>query len=145
MAARPKLRWRTELAGALTDVGDGIHSLLEWHYVRDVERKHGLPRAKRQAVSRVSGRARYLDNHYSEFGVAVELDGHAAHPADARWQDIRRDNASAEAGIVTLRYSWADVTAEPCRVAAEVAKVLHRRGWQGHPRSCGPGCAAPSA
>jgi len=145
MTARPRLRWRAELVGALTDIKDGIHSVLEWHYVRDVERNHGLPRAERQAVSRAGGRTRYLDNHYREFGVAVELDGHAAHPLDARWQDIRRDNASAEAGIVTLRYSWADVTAAPCRVAAEVANVLRRRGWQGHPQSCGPGCAAASA
>jgi hypothetical protein len=96
MAARPRLRWRAELVGALADIQDGLHSVLEWHYVRDVERSHGLPRAKRQSVSEVGGRTRYLDNHYREFGVAVELDGHAAHPPDARWQDIRRDNASAK-------------------------------------------------
>jgi hypothetical protein len=145
MAARPRLRWRSELAAALADIGDGIHSVLEWHYVRGVEQNHGLPRAKRQAVSRVGGRTRYLDNHYQEFGVAVELDGQAAHPVDARWRDIHRDNASAEVGIVTLRYGWADVTEEPCRVAAEVARVLRNHGWNGRPRACGLGCAAPSA
>jgi very-short-patch-repair endonuclease len=145
MAARPRLRWRAQLAGALTDAGGGIHSVLEWRYVRGVERSHGLPSAKRQAVSRVGGRTRYLDNHYPEFGVAVELDGQAAHPAEARWRDIHRDNASAEAGIVTLRYSWADVTQEPCRVAAEIARVLRRHGWKGRPHACGPGCAAASA
>jgi very-short-patch-repair endonuclease len=144
MAARPRLPWRSELAGALTDVGDGIHSVLEWHYVRGVERRHGLPRAKRQAASRIGGRTRYLDNHYQDFGVAVELDGQAAHPAETRWRDIHRDNASAEAGIVTLRFGWADVTQEPCRVAAEVAKVLRNQGWTGRPRPCGPGCAAIS-
>jgi hypothetical protein len=142
MAARPKLRWRAELARALGEIGEGIHSLLEWRYIRGVEGPHGLPKAKRQAVSRAGARTRYLDNHYREFGVAVELDGHAAHPAEARWRDIHRDNASAEAGIVTLRYSWADVTGEPCRVAAEVARVLQLRGWTGHPRRCGPGCPA---
>lgn len=143
IAARPKLRWRAELSGALMDVGGGVHSVLEWHYVRSVERNHGLPRAKRQAVSKVAGRTRFLDNHYQEFGVAVELDGQAAHPVDARWRDIHRDNASAEVGIVTLRYGWADVTKEPCRVAAEVARVLRNRGWNGRLRACGPGCAAP--
>lgn len=145
IAARPKLRWRSELAAALADVGDGIHSVLEWHYIRGVERNHGLPRAKRQAVSRVGGRTRYLDNHYQEFGVAVELDGQAAHPVEARWRDIHRDNASAEVGIVTLRYGWADVTEEPCRVAAEVARVLRNHGWNGRPHACGLGCPAPSA
>ena len=145
MAARPKLRWRAELTRALTDVGGGIHSMLEWHYVRGVERSHGLPRAERQAVSRAGGRTRYLDNHYGEFRVAVELDGQAAHPAEARWRDIHRDNASAEAGIVTLRYNWADVTQDPCRVAAEVGNVLRHHGWTGRPRACGPRCAASSA
>jgi very-short-patch-repair endonuclease len=145
MVARSRLRWRAELVSALADVGNGVHSVLEWHYVRDVERSHGLPRANRQVLSRIGGRTRYLDNHYQEFGVAVELDGLAAHPADARWRDIRRDNASAEAGIVTLRYGWSDVTQEPCRVAAEIARVLRYHGWRGRPRPCGPGCAASSA
>ena len=144
MAARSRLRWRNRLASALTDIGDGVHSVLEWHYVRGVERSHGLPRAKRQSVSRVGERTRYLDNHYSEFGVAVELDGHTTHPAEARWRDIRRDNASAEAGIVTLRYGWADVIHEPCRVAAEVARVLRNQGWTGRLRPCGPSCEAAS-
>jgi very-short-patch-repair endonuclease len=145
MAARSRLRWRAQLVSAIADVGDGVHSVLEWHYVRGVERSHGLPRAKRQVLSRVRGRTRYLDNHYREFGVAVELDGQAAHPIEARWRDIRRDNSRAEAGIVTLRYGWADVTGEPCRVAAEVARVLRTHGWTGYPRPCGPGCAASSA
>lgn len=142
MQVRPKLRWRTELTSALTDVTDGVHSVLELRYVRGVERAHGLPRAARQAISRLGGRTRYLDNHYRAFGVAVELDGRAAHPAEARWRDIHRDNASAGSGIVTLRYSWADVTEHPCRVAAEVASVLRLRGWAGQPRSCGPQCVA---
>jgi hypothetical protein len=139
---RPKLRWRTELTGALTDVGDGAHSVLELRYVRGVERAHGLPRAARQAVSKIGRRTRYLDNQYHEFGVAVELDGRAAHPAEARWRDIHRDNTSAGAGIVTLRYGWADVTEHPCKVAAEVASVLRLRGWAGRPRPCGPQCVA---
>ncbi len=144
MQVRPKLRWRTELTGALADIGDGAHSALELRYVRDVERAHGLPRADRQAVSRLGRRTRYLDNRYREFGVAVELDGKAAHPAEARWRDIRRDNASAGAGIVTLRYGWADVTERPCQVAAEVASVLRLGGWTGYSRPCSPHCGTVS-
>jgi hypothetical protein len=140
MAARPRLRWRPELAGALTDIGKGIHSPLEWRYVHRVERPHGLPSAARQAVSRAGGQTRYLDNHYREFAVVVELDGQAAHPAEARWRDARRDNASAGMGIVTLRYGWADVTEHPCRVAAEVASILRLHGWTGCARACRPDC-----
>jgi hypothetical protein len=142
MQMRPKLHWRTELTGALSEAGDGVHSMLELRYVRGVERAHRLPRATRQAVSRLGRRTRYLDNQYRAFGVAVELDGRAAHPAEARWRDIHRDNASAGSGIVTMRYGWADVTEHPCRVAAEVASVLRLRGWAGHLQPCGPECTA---
>jgi hypothetical protein len=143
MANRPKLRWRQELAGALPLVGEGVHSGLEWRYVHHVERAHGLPRAIRQARSRVGQRTRYLDNHYVEFHVVVELDGRAAHPAEARWRDIHRDNATATLGIITLRYGWADITTNPCRVAAEIAQVLHQHGWKPRPRRCSPACTIP--
>jgi hypothetical protein len=142
LAARIRLRWRRELAATLADITDGVHSSLEYRYVRRVERPHGLPRAVRQAPSKVAGRSRYLDNHYREFGLAVELDGQAAHPVEARWQDIHRDNASAAIGLITLRYSWADVTMNPCRVAAEIGEVLRLRGWPGRLRRCRPGCGA---
>ena len=48
-------------------------------------------------------------------------------------------------GIVTLRYSWADVTQRPCQVAAQVAEVLQGRGWRGTPRPCGPTCVITQA
>ena len=142
MAARPKLRWRAELTDALRDVGSGIHSALEWRYMRRVELPHGLPPADRQARSKAGNRTRYLDNHYQAFGVVVELDGRVAHPAEARWRDIHRDNASAAAGMITLRYNWADITGDPCRVASEIAAVLRRSGWTGHIRPCSPACTA---
>lgn len=142
MTARSRLRWRSDLAGVLADASTGILSVLERRYVYGVERAHGLPRADRQSRSRVGRRTRYLDNLYQEFGVAVEVDGRAAHPAESRWRDIYRDNASAAAGLVTLRYGWADVTGRACRVAAETAMVLRQRGWHRRPRPCGPGCLA---
>jgi very-short-patch-repair endonuclease len=145
MMARPYLRWRTELAEALGEATAGLHSKLEARYVRHVEKPHGLPRAVRQAASKAGLRSRYLDDLYRDFGVCVELDGRAAHPAEARWRDIQRDNASAALGIVTLRYGWADITAEPCRVAAEIGQVLRQRGWEGRIRACGPACPVPGS
>jgi very-short-patch-repair endonuclease len=142
MSARPKLRWRADLTSALADVGDGAYSVLEWRYLRDVELRHGLPRAARQSRSRAGNLTRYLDNKYPEFGLVVELDGRAAHPVEERWRDIHRDNVSAVVGMTTLRYSWADVTTDPCRVASEIAAVLRRRGWTGRLRPCGPSCTA---
>jgi very-short-patch-repair endonuclease len=137
---RPKLRWRDSLRDALSEISDGAHSLLEIRYVRDVERPHGLPRARRQArVTRGRGRI-YLDNLLEQYRICVELDGQAAHPVAERWRDIQRDNASAADGILTLRYGWADVTRRPCRTAEQVATALRLRGWTGVPTPCGPGC-----
>ena len=144
LSRRAKMSWRAEIELALRDVASGVHSPLENRYVRDVERAHGLPTPKRQAQAQAEQRGRviYRDARYREYGVVVELDGRASHPDERRWQDKHRDNAAATAGIVTLRYSWADVTERPCETAREVAAVLSSRGWPGRLRRCGPGCRA---
>jgi hypothetical protein len=144
-AARKKMRWRAEITAALTDVADGIHSLLERRYVNGVERAHGLPRAIRQArrcqASR-GGKTIYIDNLYEEFAVCVEVDGNAAHPVDQRWDDVRRDNANTARGSVTLRFGWTDVTQHSCRSAMLIAATLRERGWTGAVRPCSAGCPA---
>jgi hypothetical protein len=142
MTQRPRLRWRGDLAEALTEVGEGVHSSLERRYLRNVERAHGLPTGNKQILV-VRGHSRaYEDVRYRDYSTCVELDGAVAHPADSRWRDTRRDNANAADGIITLRYSWTDVAYRPCEVAAEVARALQRRGWTGSLRRCGPGCSA---
>lgn len=140
MASRQRMPWRPDLAACLDDAADGVRSNLEHRYVWSVERPHGLPRADRQARVLRDGRVRYLDNFYPEYLVGTELDGRAAHPVGERWRDYRRDNAGAANGITTLRYGWADVTGQPCQVAAQVAAVLTRRGWSGQARRCGSAC-----
>lgn len=140
MDARPRVRWRAGLQAALDAAGSGVHSVLEYRYVRDVERAHGLPSACKQAKSTTGGRTRYVDNLYEAEGVVVELDGQAAHPAEARWLDIHRDNAHASSGLITLRYSWRDITLRPCLVAQEVHEVLRSRGSVVSPRPCGRDC-----
>jgi very-short-patch-repair endonuclease len=72
--------------------------------------------------------------------VVVELDGRLAHPTESTWKDKKRDNAAAAAGQQSLRYDWDQVTRHPCTTAAEVADVLRRHGWRGHPKPCSPGC-----
>jgi Transcriptional regulator, AbiEi antitoxin len=135
---RPKIRWRSELAELLTLDAAGLHSALELRYRRDVERPHGLPRGTRQARFRRGDHNEYRDVLYEAYLTAVELDGELAHTGE-RWRDARRDNAAAADGIFTLRHSWFDVTKSPCQVAAEVARVLARRGFAGA-RPCSPTC-----
>ncbi|MEP7018281.1 MAG: hypothetical protein ABI899_09715, partial [Actinomycetota bacterium] len=47
---RARHRWRELLVDALSDVAAGVESVLEYRYVRSVERPHGLPEARRQQV-----------------------------------------------------------------------------------------------
>jgi hypothetical protein len=141
MAARKKMRWRREIALALGDADGGALSVLEYRYIHQVERPHGLPVARRQARIRQATGNKYLDNLYEEYGVCVELDGTAAHPTDEQWRDKRRDNANTFSGLVTLRFGLLDLGGQRCETAVGVATVLRRHGWLGSPHPCRtPGC-----
>ena len=140
LSRRARSRWRQDLTLALSPELAGVHSVLEYRYVRDVESAHWLPKGTRQAQAGRRGQREYRDVLYEEFGLVVELDGRAAHPDERRWKDIHRDNFAATAGLVTLRYSNWDVRSSPCLVAAQVAGTLQTRGWQGRPRPCSESC-----
>jgi very-short-patch-repair endonuclease len=142
MDSRKKMRWRRELTVALADADDGVLSLLEYRYVRRVERPHGLPLARRQARIRQRTGSKYLDNLYEEYGVCVELDGTAAHPEDEQWRDKRRDNATLFSGIVTFRFGFPELGDHRCESATYVAAVLRSHGWLALPHPCPrPDCA----
>jgi very-short-patch-repair endonuclease len=142
MNSRKKMRWRRELTAALADAEDGALSLLEYRYVRRLERPHGLPSAHRQARIRQHTGNKYLDNLYEEYGVCVELDGTAAHSEDEQWRDKRRDNVNLADGIVTLRFGFPELGDHRCESAAYVAAVLRSHGWTAAPRPCPrPACA----
>jgi len=140
MTLRTKIRWPKELGEALGAIGAGAHSVLEYRYVHQVERPHGLPAATRQARLADGARNRYLDNLYDGFDLCVELDGQQAHPEDQRWQDLRRINAMTVHGLTILRYGWTDVTGRPCQTASQIGAVLSNHGWHGPMRSCQPRC-----
>ncbi|HXW43317.1 MAG TPA: type IV toxin-antitoxin system AbiEi family antitoxin domain-containing protein [Streptosporangiaceae bacterium] len=144
LGSRARMRWRAELTELLSPEFAGVLSPLEYRYHRDVERPHGLPAGTRQARFLAGSRTGYRDRSYDAYLTVVELDGNLAHTADERWRDIRRDNAAAAGGLITLRYGWLDVTKHPCQVAAEVAAALAARGFAGA-TSCGPGCPVSHA
>jgi hypothetical protein len=144
MALRSRIRWRPQLAELLHPDAEGMHSVLEVRYYRDVERPHGLPAGTRQAQFRVGSRKAFRDRIYDQYLTVVELDGRATHTIDKRWDDIRRDNATSAGGILTLRYGWLDITKHPCQVAAEVALALSTRGFPGG-KPCSAGCPVGSA
>jgi hypothetical protein len=140
LAMRKKMRWRAELDDVLAAAGSGIHSVLEYRYLRDVERAHGLPRSRHQVRVVIDGKVVYRDVYYEEFQVAVELDGRLAHPDEERWRDSQRDIKAGVQGVQTCRYGWRDVYARACQTALLQARILRRRGWRGTPKPCSPGC-----
>jgi predicted transcriptional regulator of viral defense system len=140
LASRKKMRWRAELDDVLAAAGDGIHSVLEYRYVRDVERAHGLPRSRHQVRVVIDSKNMYRDLYYDEYQVAVELDSRLAHPDDERWRDNQRDIQAGTRGVLTCRYSWRDIYGHPCETAVLQARILQQRGWRGPPRPCSPRC-----
>ncbi|WP_427889729.1 hypothetical protein ACQHIV_40250 [Kribbella sp. GL6] len=114
LAGRRRLRHRGSLRPIIADVVAGSHSLLELRYLRDVERRHGLPRGRRQRA--VDGT--FTDVSY--VGLNVELDGRLHLVPQQRWRDLERDNRATLRAEATLRYGWFDVTNRPCDAAVQV-------------------------
>jgi very-short-patch-repair endonuclease len=124
----------------LEDVADAAYSVLERRYLTEVERRHGLPTARRQRRAAVGHGAAFRDVEYVEQRLVVELDGRLAHElAEDRWNDLARDLSGAVTGVRTLRIGWRQVL-DPCRTAAAVAAILAAQGWLGMPRACTPSC-----
>ncbi len=71
-------RCRDVLRTALGDIGDGVESVAEHHYVRNVERAHGLPRFERQVLAAL---------------------GRRADPARLRVRDVRGDRRDRRPGM----------------------------------------------
>ena len=143
LAARKRMRRRPWLVAVLADAADGVMSPLELRYVRDVERAHGLPPARRQVRRDLAGGVRYLDNFYEAFRLCVELDGRLTHPPEQKWRDADRDSDNLfRDDVQTIRLGLRHVTSGRCRQAARLAALFIRRGWDGEGlRPCGPDCA----
>lgn len=137
LAARRRFRGRPFVRGVLTDIGTGVHSVLEHGYLHRVERPHGLPSGERQVADRGPSGRIYRDTRYPQ-GVVVELDGRAHHDdVRSRDRDFDRDLVAAADGLRTVRLTYGQVFDRPCRTALAVAQVLDVT-----PSPCGPGCAA---
>ncbi|GAB3059687.1 hypothetical protein GCM10027053_22050 [Intrasporangium mesophilum] len=144
LRARPNQTHHALLAECLADIGEGVESVAELRYVRDVERAHGLPVGLRQGPGRSST---VRDSVYEEPMVVVEVDGRRGHDGwRGRQRDGRRDRGAAADGWLTVRVFWIDVAGTPCRLAVEMGQVLRARGWQGAVRPCRrAGCEARPA
>lgn len=88
----PNVRRRGLITETIKDVGGGSLSEYEILFLR-LCRRYGLPRPTRQRRRRDgSGRWRYLDIEFDEFGLVVEIDGMQHMEALSWWEDMMRNN-----------------------------------------------------
>lgn len=86
-------------------------------------RDAGLPEPK---VNHPIGRY-VIDFAWLDHKVLVETDGYATHGHHAAFEDDRARDAQLQAqGFIVLRFTWRQITAQPLRVAAQLAQVLSR-------------------
>ncbi len=139
LVLRPPFRYRSALNRGIELVRGGALSALEAEYAERVESAHGLPEGARQVPFSVDGRVLWEDVAYDVAAapLTVRLDGRTSHATPGiAFRDRRRDNAAELADRRRLVYGWAEVTDDPCGVAAEVLTILRRAGWSGRPRPC---------
>ena len=131
VVAVPNLRRRKVIRLTLRDVAGGAHSLPEIDFA-ELCRTFGLPDPSRQ-VARFdsSGRRRWLDVFWDEFGLVIEIDGLFHMEASQWWSDMWRGNEHAVRLEGVLRYPSFAIRDEPERVASQVAQALRARGWIG--------------
>jgi very-short-patch-repair endonuclease len=66
-----------------------------------------------------------VDYVWTQWRVAVELDGYDAHLSlDAFQRDRTQGNALQLAGWILLRFTWADVHRHPQRTVATIRRAL---------------------
>lgn len=133
LGARERVRHRR----VLQEVCDlpGAESVLEYLFVRNVLRPHGLPLPDRQ-VATAAGR---VDSRFEGWGLVVELDGARYHRD--KGHDYHRDNLQMiHRDDRTLRFGWRQCAVGACESAAQVEAALRRGGWTG---SLTRTCACP--
>ncbi|QFG69282.1 type IV toxin-antitoxin system AbiEi family antitoxin domain-containing protein [Ornithinimicrobium pratense] len=143
----PRHPRREVLKEVLAAAENGLGSVAEARYVRDVEQAHGLPPMERQVPmdgpqAVADGRSRSLDFKDRGRGLGLEIDGDLFH-STRQLQDRGRDREAAGKGEVTIRAGWVEVVVRPCELAADVAAAQRARGWAGQPRACGRDCRLP--
>ena len=125
MVARHALILRTA-----KDARDGSHTITEIDLVT-LCRKAGLPTPSRQAVrTDASGRTRYLDAFFDEWGIRVEIDGAHHMQVDQWWSDMARHNDLSMKGEVLLRFPAWMVRERPQEVLAKIREALVNAGWR---------------
>jgi very-short-patch-repair endonuclease len=129
LAGLPVVPRRSLIGRTARDAQDGSHTLTELDLV-ELCRAAGLPVPSRQVRRRdASGRTRFLDAVFEEWGIRVEIDGSHHMSADEWWQDMIRHNDLSRRGEVVLRFPAWLVRDRPAAVIATLRRALMDAGW----------------
>ena len=98
------------------------------HRFLELVHEAGLPDPQTNVKVRTTRRTYEVDCLWPDEGVAVELDGRAAHIRAAAFEEDRaRDAALTATGLRPLRFTWRRVTADGEEVLAELKATLSGR------------------
>jgi hypothetical protein len=120
----------TVLRAALTQHQPGqiVRDELE-HRFLELVRKAGIPPPETNVKVKTKRRTYTVDCLWRAEGVAVELDGRAAHARPAAFErDRERDAALSAIRLRPVRFTWQRVTAECDEVIADLLGILTERG-----------------
>jgi predicted transcriptional regulator of viral defense system len=99
------------------------------HRFLELLRAAGLPQPETNVKVRTRRCEYEVDCLWREAGVAVELDGRAAHARAAAFEaDRARDAALSAIGLRPLRFTWHRVTEEGAEVIGELEATLAQAG-----------------
>lgn len=128
LQSRNRVHRKRQLLELVALLADGVESYLEFIATTKVFVGPEFDGFTRQYRIRTSGRHYKLDFYNEAAKVSVELDGAKYHSGDgARRRDIQRDAELAALGVLTMRFSFEDITrrGEWCR--RQVLKAVHTR------------------
>ena len=98
------------------------------HRFLELLHEAGLPDPETNVKIKTTRSTYTVDCLWRDEGVAVELDGRAAHARAAAFEEDRaRDAALTATGLRPLRFTWRRVTEEPEDVLAELEATLSGR------------------
>jgi very-short-patch-repair endonuclease len=98
------------------------------HRFQELLHEAGLPEPETNIKVKTRHRTYEVDCLWPDEGVAVELDGRAAHARAAAFEEDRaRDAALTAIGLRPLRFTWRRITGEPESALAELKATLSGR------------------
>jgi hypothetical protein len=122
--------FRTMLQSSIGDIMDGAHSLGELDFAGQCRRR-GLPEPSRQVVTRTSLGRVYLDVRWTQYGVAVEINGAGHDRLDVAMRDEVRLLDLMSAGDAAVPLSVLTLRCDPDPFFGALVRLLRSRGWPG--------------